>query len=308
MKYKKILVATDLSSHSQATLNHVRHIFKEDSEVTLVTVIGDPMIPLGVEFNYPTDMFDDLRKESIKRATETLEKLGSRFTKSCRKEVITSSESPARVITGFAKENGYDLIVIGSHGAGRLSSLFLGTTAQMIIKLATCPVLVIPEKMVDSAASHSEAYTFSKLLIGTDLSAASLKILQVLSKDALEGREDLTLVSVLTPFDYPVLPQGYDVPPVTLADYLEQRVPQTQKHLSELGRLYFKEKEVSYKVLESNDNAAQVLCDYAASNKSNVIVVGSHGQGIVANLFIGSTVQNILKLATCPVLVFPVRM
>ena len=43
----------------------------------------------------------------------------------------------------YAKESNADLIVIGTHGRTGLASLLLGSVAEKIVRLATCPVLTV---------------------------------------------------------------------------------------------------------------------------------------------------------------------
>lgn len=60
--------------------------------------------------------------------------------------VITAGEAiegaPAKVLTGAAA--GADLLVLGSHGHGRLFHVVLGSVAEECIRVATCPVVVVP--------------------------------------------------------------------------------------------------------------------------------------------------------------------
>ena len=62
---------------------------------------------------------------------------------------------PARSIADVAKIRGADEIVIGTRGFGRMRAL-LGSVAHELIHLASCPVTVIPERMVEAAAAESE--------------------------------------------------------------------------------------------------------------------------------------------------------
>ncbi|MFB9332325.1 universal stress protein [Actinoplanes octamycinicus] len=50
--------------------------------------------------------------------------------------------SPADVLTAAAR--GADLLVLGSHGHGRLHHSVLGSVSEAVIRKATCPVVVIP--------------------------------------------------------------------------------------------------------------------------------------------------------------------
>jgi nucleotide-binding universal stress UspA family protein len=46
-------------------------------------------------------------------------------------------------ILALAAEEGCDLIVIGTHGRGGLSRFFLGSVADRVVRLATCPVMTV---------------------------------------------------------------------------------------------------------------------------------------------------------------------
>jgi nucleotide-binding universal stress UspA family protein len=49
---------------------------------------------------------------------------------------------PARVLTDTARDA--DLLVLGSHGHGRLFHAVVGSVADACIRAATCPVVVAP--------------------------------------------------------------------------------------------------------------------------------------------------------------------
>jgi nucleotide-binding universal stress UspA family protein len=46
-------------------------------------------------------------------------------------------------ITQFAKEGGFDLIVMGTHGRSGLKHLLLGSVAERVVRTAPCPVLTV---------------------------------------------------------------------------------------------------------------------------------------------------------------------
>lgn len=51
---------------------------------------------------------------------------------------------PSQEIVNFAKANGIDLIVMGTHGRGPIGHLLLGSVAENVVRRATCPVLTVP--------------------------------------------------------------------------------------------------------------------------------------------------------------------
>ncbi|GIJ48117.1 universal stress protein [Virgisporangium aliadipatigenens] len=57
--------------------------------------------------------------------------------------------TPAEALTDAAR--GARLLVLGSHGYGRLHHAVLGSVAEECIRLATCPVVVVPVSVAAAA-------------------------------------------------------------------------------------------------------------------------------------------------------------
>jgi nucleotide-binding universal stress UspA family protein len=56
---------------------------------------------------------------------------------------------PAVEVVEFAREGGFDLLVVGSHGRTGLRHALLGSTAERVVRRARCPVLTVhPEGQV----------------------------------------------------------------------------------------------------------------------------------------------------------------
>ena len=70
---------------------------------------------------------------------------------------------PATTISHKAKDGDFDLIVIGTHGKHSRMEKILGSTTTAVIRKATCPVLVIPEKFhLDNLSNAVYASDFAK--------------------------------------------------------------------------------------------------------------------------------------------------
>jgi nucleotide-binding universal stress UspA family protein len=54
---------------------------------------------------------------------------------------------PWRVITEMAERDGFDLIVMGTHGRSGLAHLAIGSVAERVVRHAPCPVLTVPHKL-----------------------------------------------------------------------------------------------------------------------------------------------------------------
>ena len=60
---------------------------------------------------------------------------------------------------------------------------------------------------------------------------------------------------------------------------------------------------VNEKMLTTTKSVVTMICDFAASSGSGLIIMGSRGVGGVANLMLGNVAIGVVREARCPVLV-----
>ncbi len=155
--YNKILFATDLSASASTVLRHVVAMARaHQASVEIVHVLPDvdqAMInyvatimgegKLGhIEKEHRDEVAGELSRKLRQFAREELADHPEDLERIDRIEVLHGP--PAPVVLAEAKRCGADLIVIGSHGKGRLEYAFLGSVAQRIVRKADTPVLLIP--------------------------------------------------------------------------------------------------------------------------------------------------------------------
>lgn len=149
--YRKILVPLDGSDLAECALNHVKKLFQDGTAVEVVllnaVVIELPWRDLGVGDDAHAVAFDygafvktfmdqskrylagvqaRLASEGIKVSTETVE-----------------SNRPSSAITDYAQKNGFDLIVIATHGYTGVKKMMLGSIALRVLQDSNVPVLLI---------------------------------------------------------------------------------------------------------------------------------------------------------------------
>jgi universal stress protein A len=141
--YQKIMVAVDLSSESEAVLQKAELIAGPNAEMHLVYV-QEPMdnvyvgiVPQSAAFSGLGDLEAQLGEE----LKQKLAALGAKFNVPADHLHILHG-SPAHEVHRFAKENGVQLIVIGTHGQKGLQ-LLLGSTANAVLHGAGCDVLAV---------------------------------------------------------------------------------------------------------------------------------------------------------------------
>ncbi|HET6955544.1 MAG TPA: universal stress protein [Vicinamibacterales bacterium] len=70
------------------------------------------------------------------------------------------------------------------------------------------------------------------------------------------------------------------------------------------GRLTDDDKDALHAtaVLETSDDPADAIVKYAGAHGIDLIVMGTHGRGVVAQILVGSVAEKVVRTAPCPVL------
>jgi universal stress protein A len=150
----RILVPIDFEDTSQEALAYATMLAQRlDATLTLVHVFDDVYASAA----YSPDVYAPLPPAVRERVVgELREKLSALLPAAGRPdnraEVIVGT--PAKGIIEHAREQGVDLIVMGTHGRHGLSHALLGSVAERVLRTAPCPVLTIRRP---AAAAHRAA-------------------------------------------------------------------------------------------------------------------------------------------------------
>ncbi|MCD6525612.1 MAG: universal stress protein [Desulfuromonas sp.] len=156
-EYKTILHATDLTENSAYALRHAVAIARcHNAQIHLLhvlpdvepavlnyvsTVMGEDRLA-DYELKHKEDIRDEMRV-SVHEFAKT-ELLNCPDALSLIHEVEVHHGSPASQILEEADRIDADMIIIGSHGKGRVSHAFLGSLAKRLLRKSPRPVLVVP--------------------------------------------------------------------------------------------------------------------------------------------------------------------
>lgn len=89
---------------------------------------------------------DKTKRQEIDDAEEMLKQLGKRFDDDGienETHLLIRGLEPGDDIVRFAREKGVDMIVIGVENRSKVGKLIFGSTAQVVILEAPCPVLTV---------------------------------------------------------------------------------------------------------------------------------------------------------------------
>jgi nucleotide-binding universal stress UspA family protein len=140
--YRNILVAVDGSRDAEAALNHAVALARDQrARLTLVTVAPLTSQAVGVGAGAAPDLHDAHQKIIRKAADSLPGDVG----------VTTRIErgDPAEAILRLTAGDEFDLVVLGSHGHGRVHRALIGSVSEKVLRASRVPVLL----MRDSGAA-----------------------------------------------------------------------------------------------------------------------------------------------------------
>lgn len=291
---RRILCPVDFSDVSRHALEHAIAVAKwYDSKITALHVIHAPgFLPQPpLLFAEPSDSVMPLkrRQELEQQLREWLEPAdrGGLAT-----EVVFDDGQPVARILAHASTLQVDLIVMGTHGLSGFDRFIMGSVTEKVLRKAECPVMTVPPASVTTAN-----VPYTRLLCPVDFSASSQAALRFTFSLAEESDAHLTLLHVLDwPPDDELLVEGFDVP--EFREALEER---TRGRLEALVpdevRVWCKPvTKVTY------GKAYQQIVEVAAVDRVDAIVIGVRGRSPVDLTLFGSTTNQVIRRASCPVI------
>ena len=281
---KRILVATDFSSRSDRAIWRASQLAKQfDAALTIVHAIDD-----------------DKHSDAISSEKATSEELLANVAKAIR--MTDGIECDARAVLGSAfdvivrtgEAINADITVIGQHRRHVLRDIFIGTTAERIIRANTPPTLM---------ANAMPAGAYRNILVAVDLSDCSGEALRGLTR---LGLHDGTRLSVLYVFDTSIT-RG------RTGAYMSHS--EVEKHLASIQArakadlssfLVDWDFDPSAKILRPNDLSTHYVVDMVARDISaDLIILGTHGRSGFMRFALGSVARDVLAISECDVLVVP---
>ena len=138
--FGRILVAVDGSDHAMQAARVASRLAQAlGAHLTLITVYHAPSASLG-EPNYSAALREalDEARHTIASAREAVLAAGGP-----EPETEWLGGGPAETIISAARDGGYDLIVMGTRGRGRVGVALLGSVSNAVAARAGRPVLVV---------------------------------------------------------------------------------------------------------------------------------------------------------------------
>lgn len=279
--FKKVLLAVDFSGPAMELFNSLDDLRLLGLEELLL--VHAVRVELGAQ-----DGIHPLQKkflERLQRKKEELELEGLQV------NIEVPIGAAAEEIKRLAAEKEMDLILIGSVGeSSTVRELMLGSTVADVVRIATVPVLV--ERYISAGQEATRIPVFKEqqasVVLPTDFSTSA----EAVFNKMLEISDRLKELILLH-----VLDSGETAEEI-------KKIEQDAKARFKQWEEKFMESGVKTRSMVLSGTPSAQILSTAEREEASLIALSRRGRGQLANLFIGSTADQVVRHSRCPVLLF----
>jgi nucleotide-binding universal stress UspA family protein len=293
VEFTRIICPIDFSESSLRSLDHAVAVANwYEAQLTLLHVAPtfEPMQIRG-DLGEPVHIVNPVSEEQV---LVGLRQAAERVPVWAPPALVAVAGDVAATITDHALSIGADLIVMGTHGRRGFKRLLLGSVTETVLHEAPCPVLTVPPH----AGAAAERVVFTHVLCPIDFSPSSLQALGFALDLARQADGRVTLMHAL---EWP----GADIPRTSMRfDTEAYRQSLAQDATTRLRALVSEESRTWAKIetVLVLGRAHREILRVAGTTGADLIVMGAQGSGGVDLALFGSSTQQVVRGASCPVL------
>ncbi len=281
---KRVLAATDGSEHGACAVTSGAALARRaGATFEVVSVVEVLLLPQAYA---PEGDKAAFYEDRLLAASRQQAEVQAREAGAPGAPVHVSGGLAAPVVAQTAERLAADLVVVGAHPQPAVARFLVGSTAERVIRLAHCPVLVATER-------RSEA--FRRILAAVDLSPQSRGILETATSIAGVDGAEIRVIYVHEPLP-PMLSEA--------ALFGEEELVELQR--SAFQRLIAETTPAAgMESRERRGNSGEEIVKEAEAWDADLIVVGTHGFGFFNRLLLGSTSLYVLRHGHWATIVVP---
>jgi nucleotide-binding universal stress UspA family protein len=285
---RNILLATDFSQASEAALAHAARIARRYDAKMFVAHVIRPDVYQLVPPEAASVTLEQTRRYAEQQMAGLL--ISGRL-RDIPHQVVVGTGELWPVLSELLGQHDIDLIVVGTHGRTGVRKLLLGSAAEEIFRLASCPVLTVGPKVSapESDALGPDALSRRRFLYATDFTAHSERAAAYAVSLAQENQAHLTLLHVVQ--------ENGEVSPHNRARMVEYFTKQLRELLPAEAEMWC-EPEIIVEFGEPADTILKV----ARESRAEVIALGVRRAGTFPGHLPPATAYKVVCQAHCPVL------
>lgn len=286
---RRLLVPTDFSKGAEFALGRALLLPGAANATVHIVHVLPPNVPAKARRGVTSD------------ARRALGEVVSRAHKEARGSAVTltsdvlSGESFVEIIR-CSRDMGAELIVLGRHGRRPVRDMFIGSTAERVIRKGDVPVLAVNLK---------PAGPYRRPLIATDLEDTAPRVFG-LALRILEPT--VKTVQVVHAFNVPF--EGFITPTSAARVKSEYRRSLQDSARESVARLLARYEDTGMRwqaTVRAGDARSLILREVVRS-QADLVALSTHGRSGVAHALVGSVAEWVISQAPCDVLVArPIR-
>jgi nucleotide-binding universal stress UspA family protein len=295
VEFKNVLCAIDLSDASAHTLTYAAALARwYTSQLTVLHVAPtfDAMQVRGGALGDAISIVQPMPREEALR--ELRQAVDGATIAADHTTLVAEAGEPVTTIVAQALSIPADLLVMGTHGRGGFDRMLLGSVTEKVLHKAPCPILTVPPH---APANAETGGTFSRILCPVDFSPSALQAFGFAVDLARQSGGTVIALHAIEWLAEDVSAHAR----FNVQDYRQHLIDDAHSRLRALiadqpsGTCSIED------VVETGRAHRQVL-SIADTRAADLIVMGAQGRGGIGLTLFGSTTQQVVRGATCPVL------
>ena len=295
VEFKNVLCAIDLSDASGRTLTYAAAVARGYTARLTVLHVAPTFDAIQVRAGALGDAIDIVQPMPREQVLDELRKTlaASKIAADAATLAAVAGE-PVATIVDQALSIPADLLVMGTHGRSGFDRLLHGSVTEKVLHKAPCPILTVPPHAPKKAENDG---TFSRILCPMDFSPSALQ--------AFGFAVDLARQS------------GGSVIALHAIEWLADDVSgHARFNVEDLRQHLIDDAHVRLRALIADQpggtpsiedvvvsgKAYREVLKTADTSAADLIVMGAQGRGGMGLTLFGSTTQQVVRGATCPVL------
>lgn len=275
---KSFLVCTDFSESATHAVHYaclLSSLYKVPS-LTLFHATLPQVVPVGVEpAAYSNLNAPNLEDEARDQLRVLKEELVNGYQCTAAIKIRSENMKLANGINQVCREEGADLVIMGTSGKSKFERAVLGSNAIDVAVNSDCPVLLVPLEAALQPVSH--------IVLACELE-------EVTANTPLQAID--RVISFFNPSRFSVL---------NVDSQNKRFSPQTPEEIYQLHYIFDKYK-ARYSFVENKDNVAGILA-FAEQENASLVISIRKDYDFLKNLFHKSTTKRLIYNSAIPLLI-----
>jgi len=271
---KKILVPTDFSENATVAINFAAHLAQVTSAKLILLHTDTNQVAIA-ESTMVLDTDPAVIRKSEQQLQQQAQLIQEQFNLNQPIQTLCMTGNLSLVLNRAIKNNQVDLVVMGTKGASNIINKFIGTNTVSFIKLAICPVLVIPP-----ATTYQP---IQRIAYASDFQSDERRFLHQLLNISEPLRAEVYVVNIKSERQLKTITDAQAL------YYMQKEFPEYNLHINQI-----KENDV-----------VKGLQEFVMQNNIQLLAVAMHERNFLEDFFHKSVTRQLALEAQFPLLSLP---